>query len=355
MKRALTALIILFLLLPAPVRAYSAASYALFDPLTGCVLAQENMDVRRGMASTTKLMTALVAAERYDMDRTVVIDAKWCGVEGSSIYLRPGEKVTVRELMYGLLLSSGNDAAAALAGLDGDAEGFVVRMNERAAELSMTNTHFDNPSGLDGKSHFSTAYDLCLLAQAVLAVPALREIVGTRTAHIGDRWMTNHNRLLAEKGVLGLKTGYTMTCGRCLVSAKEQDGRTLIAVTLGAPNDWDDHRTLYASAFDRMEEKQLVTAGVCGEISVADAGICRLYINGDFAFPLLEEEMDEVRVRLYGPRICYPDISAGEQWGILRVELRGTVLYETNVFYESGYAAPQPGFWARLWQKIWNG
>ena len=352
MKRILVLLIALFFVLPTPVKAYSAASYALYDPLTDRVLAQRNMDTRRGMASTTKLMTALVAAERYDPDKTIKIDKTWCGIEGSSIYLQPGESVTIRELLYGLLLCSGNDAATALAGLGGNPAGFVARMNERAVELSMLNTHFDNPSGLDGDTHYSTAYDLCLLAQAVLEVPLLRQIVGTRSAHIGGRWMTNHNRLLAYNGIIGLKTGYTKTCGRCLVSAMEQNGRTLIAVTLGDPDDWNDHLALYETAFEGMERRNLVEAGAHWRTAVAGIGTCNLYVNERFELSLLAEELNAVTVRLRGPRLCYPNICAGEQWGTLRVELNGSLLFETAVYFESDFAAPQPGFWERMWQNL---
>lgn len=351
MKKAL-ALVIVLMLLSAPARAYSAASYALFDPLTYRVLDQQDMEKRRGMASTTKLMTALIAAERYSADRIVKIKKEWCGIEGSSIYLRPGENVTVRELLYGLLLCSGNDAAVALCGLDGDPKGFIARMNERAAELSMQNTHFDNPSGLDGDTHYSTAYDMCLLAKAVLAEPTLREIVGTRSAHIGERWMNNHNRLLAQKGVLGLKTGFTKACGRCLVSAMQSNGRTLIAVTLHAPNDWDDHRTMYEKAFSGMETRTLVKAGFCGRVAVAGAGTCRIYCNEGFDFPLLADEFDTISVKMIGPRMCYPGIEAGEQWGVIRAELCGALLFETEVYYENTYELPEPGFWTRLWQNL---
>ena len=350
--KKLCCLLLLLALISAPARAYSAASYALYDPLTGRFLLERAAGERRGMASTTKLMTALVAAELYDPAAEAEIAPEWCGIEGSSIYLRPGEVLSVRALLYGMLLCSGNDAAAALAGLGGDAPGFVARMNEKAAALGLADTHFDNPNGLDGPSHYSTARDLCLLAEAVLAEPALREIVGTRSAEMAGRRMNNHNKLLADEGVLGLKTGFTKACGRCLVSAMERDGRTLIAATLHAPDDWADHRALYAEGFAGLERTALVTPGPVGTVPMAGAGESGIYVEEAFSLALTPAERAETRVRLYGPRLCYPGIAAGEPWGRLRVELGETVLFETDVYFERTVPAPEPGFWQRLLGRL---
>ena len=346
--RKLFCLLLALILLSLPAAALSAASWALYDPLTGQLLRACGADVRRGMASTTKLMTALVAAERYDPARTVTVRPAWCGIEGSSMYLRAGETLTVRALLCGLLLCSGNDAAAALAGLDGDPAAFVAQMNARAAALRMADTHFDNPSGLDGATHYSTAHDLCLLAQAVLDVPLLREIVATRTIRLAGRWMQNHNRLLADDGVIGLKTGYTRSCGRCLVSAMKRQGRTLIAVTLNAPDDWNDHRALYREAFADMVPAALFAAGPCGRIPVAGSGTVGLYLAAGCTLALTPAERARVRIRLCGPRLCYAGLRAGTRWGTARAELDGAVICEQDIFYADSVPQPAPGFWERL-------
>ena len=173
------------------------------------------------------------------------------GIEGSSLYLKAGDTRSVRELLYGLMLRSGNDAAAALAVCcDGSVEAFVARMNTRARELGLRQTHFANPSGLDDEDHYSTARELALLARAAMENRTFREVVSTRSITIDGRTMTNHNKLLWRyEGALGVKTGYTRTAGRILVGAAERDGRRLIAVTIADPNDWADHAALYDYGF----------------------------------------------------------------------------------------------------------
>lgn len=201
------------------------------------------------IASVTKLMTALVVLEQGEVDETVTVTAAHMA-EGSSMYLRVGEKLTLEELLYGLLLCSGNDAALALTECAGGVEPFVALMNEKAAALGMKNTHFANPNGLDDEEHYSTAYDMALLACAAANEPTLRRIASTRTAAIGGRTLTNHNKLLSRMdGCIGLKTGYTKAAGRTLVSCAEREGHRLVAVTLRDGNDWNDHEMLYDRGF----------------------------------------------------------------------------------------------------------
>ena len=225
-----------------PVRAWgistSAAAAVLMDADTGQVLYDHNGSRRMLIASTTKIMTALVALERASPTDVITVKQEHM-TEGSSMYLRPGERVTVEELLYGLLLCSGNDAAEALADGCGGTASFVRRMNSLAGELGMEDTSFENPSGLDGQAHYSTARDMARLAA-----------YAARSVAIGGRTMTNHNRLLrAVPGCIGMKTGYTRAAGRTLVSAAERDGRRLVAVTLQDGNDWADHAALYDWGF----------------------------------------------------------------------------------------------------------
>ena len=164
--------------------------------------------------------------------------------------VKPGDRVTVEELLYGLLLCSGNDAALALADHCGGLERFVAEMNRKAAELGMTGTSFANPNGLDQEGHYSTARDMARLAACAVKNETLVRLCSTRSVTVGGRTMTNHNRLLRSiDGCIGLKTGYTRAAGRTLVSCVRRNGRTLVAVTLQDGNDWADHATLYEFGF----------------------------------------------------------------------------------------------------------
>ena len=251
------------------VSSVSAFSAILYHPETGSVLYEKNADVRRPIASTTKIMTALtVLGTETDLDRTVTVPREACGIEGSSLYLKPGETLTVRDLLYGLLLASANDAAAALALTNaGSVNAFADRMNAAANQLGLTNSHFCNPHGLDDADHYSTARDLATVAAAALADDTFREIVSTKRHSIpspdgGRRYLYNHNKLLNLcPDCIGVKTGFTKKSGRCLVGAAERDGITLISVTLNAPDDWNDHKALFEYGFSSIETKTLLQTG----------------------------------------------------------------------------------------------
>ena len=254
---------VLFTLNSSAVPALSADSAILIDGDTGAVLFAHHARERSLIASTTKIMTAVVVLEHCDPEMAFTVPAEAVGIEGSSLYLAEGEVLTVRELLYGLMLHSGNDAAVALALACSDSvPEFVALMNLKAQELGMVDSHFENPSGLDGSAHYSTAEDLANLTSYALKIPLFREIVSTKSVQIGARHLTNHNKLLwMLDGVIGVKTGYTREAGRILVSAAEQKGRQLIAVTIDDRNDWEDHKTLYHYGFNLYEEKCFVEAG----------------------------------------------------------------------------------------------
>ena len=240
----------------------SAAAAGLMDADSGRLLYDKNGEKRMLIASTTKLMTALVALEQGGLQQEITVTGGHMA-EGSSMYLRPGEKLTLETLLYGLLLSSGNDAALAVTECMGGAVPFVARMNEKAAELGMENTHFANPNGLDDEAHYSTAEDMAKLAAAAMDDPVLRRVASTRTARIGGRTLTNHNKLLSRvEGCVGLKTGYTRAAGRTLVSCAERDGVRLVAVTLQDGDDWNDHASLYEQGFRVLRPVKAVERGL---------------------------------------------------------------------------------------------
>ena len=240
----------------------SAAAAVLMDADSGRLLYEKNGEKRMLIASTTKLMTALVALEQGGLQQEITVTGGHMA-EGSSMYLRPGEKLTLEMLLYGLLLSSGNDAALAVTECMGGTVPFVARMNEKAAELGMENTHFANPNGLDDEAHYSTAEDMAKLAAAAMDDPVLRRVASTRTARIGGRTLTNHNKLLSRvEGCVGLKTGYTRAAGRTLVSCAERDGVRLVAVTLQDGDDWNDHASLYEQGFRVLRPVKAVERGL---------------------------------------------------------------------------------------------
>ena len=235
----------------APPPQVSAKSAALLDGTTGECLREKNGDQRALIASTTKIMTGLLVCEAGDLDRTVTVPETAAGTEGSSMYLKSGETLTRRELLYGMMLHSGNDAALTLAiSVSGSEAAFVRQMNRRACALNLTQTHFANPHGLDSGENYSTALDLVRLAQAALQNEQFRAVVSTKTITCAGRTLTNHNKLLWRyDGCIGVKTGYTRHAGRILVSAAERGGRMLIAVTISDPDDWRDHVSLLDYGF----------------------------------------------------------------------------------------------------------
>ena len=239
----------------------NAKGAALIDAKSGAVLYEKNASQHLPMASTTKIMTAICVIENSKPTDKICIPKEAVGVEGSSVYLKCGETLTVEELLYGLLLESGNDAAAALAiGVFGSQEACVERMNQKCHDIGLIDTRFENVHGLDSENHYTTAYELALIARYAMKNELFREIVSSvsyTTSGENPRYFSNHNRLLRSfDGAVGIKTGYTSKSGRCLVSAAKFDDEEYIAVTLGDPLDWDDHKAMHLFAkenFDSVE------------------------------------------------------------------------------------------------------
>lgn len=252
-----------------PIPSVSAQSAILIDGTYGIPLWEKDADIRLPMASTTKVMTALTAVRNADPDQTVTIPREAVGIEGSSVYLAEGEQLTLRQLLYALLLQSANDAATAIAiAVGGSVPEFAALMNKEAAAMGLSDTHFENPHGLDADGHYTTARELATVTQYALKEPLIREIVSTQKTTIphGDsadaRLLINHNKLLRTyDGAIGVKTGFTKKSGRCLVSAAERDGVCLIAVTLNAPDDWRDHAAMLDYGFTQLEPVTLLRCG----------------------------------------------------------------------------------------------
>ncbi len=320
---------------PLQVGSLSAKSAVLIDADSGRILYGKDETVRLPMASTTKIMTALCAVELCSPDRIITVDPAAVGIEGSSVYLHTGEQLTLLQLLYALLLESANDAAAAIAiGVAGSTEAFVARMNQKATALGLKNTHFENPHGLDGETHYTTAYDLALIARAALAHPLLKTVMSTRKITIpldggsGVRLLVNHNKLLRSyEGAIGVKTGFTKKSGRCLVSAAERDGLCLIAVTLSAPDDWNDHRALLDAGFATYEKVEL--CGKDGFLSpLPVVGGCEDYVlvkGGQTAALTLPRQRGTMLCTVELPRFTYAPVAADETVGrlIFRCDIDG--------------------------------
>ncbi len=288
----------------------SAKSAILMEASSGKVVYEKDADKRREMASTTKIMTAIIVLERVSLDDLVSVKRSCTGVEGSSMYLQPGEELTVRDLLYGLLLQSGNDCAAVLADYVAGSETFFVDfMNQKASELGLSNTHFANPSGLPHEEHYSTARDLARLTIYAMQNDDFRKIVSTRTYRTDTRVLTNHNRLLSMyDGVDGGKTGFTKAAGRCLVSSSLRDGTRLVCVTLSAPNDWQDHSALFDFGFSSV--KHLVFQNKSDLISKlpvvgSDRKMVDIVASDVLDAVISPESVKELTVTYFLPRFLY--------------------------------------------------
>ena len=309
MKKLLS-LLIIFAIISIPVSAtpdVSAQSAILIEKNSGRILYSKSADLRLPIASTTKIMTALCALEYCDINMTVTISDTASGVEGSSMYLETGEKMTIKELLYGLMLSSGNDAAVAIS--EATECDFIQLMNETANKIGAKNTHFTNPNGLPDDEHYSTCSDMARITAYAMQNPDFCEIVCTKSYRIeGEgkaypRVLVNHNKLLnAYDGCIGVKTGFTKAAGRCLVSAAERDGMTLICVTLNAPNDWNDHKSMFDYGFSNYKYKAIVQKDTpITEISIenADSGPVSVFPEKDLYYPLKDGESFTIEYNLY--------------------------------------------------------
>ncbi len=324
MKRVVCFLVLLSLMFSLRVGAVSTSAKAaiLINADTGEVIYEQNAKEKLPMASTTKIMTALLLCEAGDMEKVVTVTPEMVRVEGTSMGLLAGDKVSHKALLYGMLLASGNDAANVTAySLGGTINGFVKMMNDKAEALGLSNTHFETPSGLDGDEHYTTAEDLANLAKVCMENPLFKEAVSSKSAILeyGNppyrRTLTNHNKLLKTyEGAIGVKTGYTKKSGRCLVSAAERDGKTVIAVTLKDPDDWADHIALLNYGFEQIKTTEISPENKEYTVPVMSSYEESIKVSiEDFSVNSLDSEGFSYKINL--PRFVYAPIKKGQKIG----------------------------------------
>ncbi len=315
LKRFAFVLCLLFLI---PFNCYgadnSATSAVVIDADTKTILYEKNAYECRSMASTTKIMTALLAVESNKLDNLVVITAEMLDTEGSSLGLSVDDNITLYDLTVGMMMTSGNDSANAVAYfLGGSLEGFAKMMNAKAKEIGMNSTVFVTPSGLDEGNHHSTAYDMALLGAYAVKNDTFAKISAMQSADItiSDKKITvyNHNKLLSmDKDFYGVKTGYTSKAGRCLVSAKKCNGNSLICVTMNAPDDWNDHLNLMKACSEKYK-KQTVKSKIEIPVVGSDKSSVLCRYSGEYY------ALGEITVKLYYHPFAYAPVKKGDALG----------------------------------------
>ena len=280
-------------------------------------LHEKNADLRLPMASTTKILTALVVLEEDNLDEIVTVPKEAEGTEGSSVYLKAGEEISVRDLLYGLMLRSGNDCAVTLAlHHSGSIKRFADAMNEKAVSVGAVHSRFRNPHGLPDEEHYTTARDLALIASAAMENDTFREIVSTKF-YAPRSWQNKNKMLWNFDGALGVKTGFTVRAGRCLVSSAERNGMTLVSVVLNSPQMFERSEELLSDSFVSYSMTQL-----CSSEASYD-GYRVLY---GFSYPLTQSEIEKIRIEntLYD--------SQSEIAGTMKIYLENRLLFSHNLF-----------------------
>jgi serine-type D-Ala-D-Ala carboxypeptidase (penicillin-binding protein 5/6) len=321
----------------------SASSAVLMDQESGRVLYGKDAHEKKRIASITKIMTAILAIESGKLEKMVQVSAKATRAEGSSVYLKPNEKIKLEDLVYGLMLRSGNDTAEAIAEyVGGSLDGFVFLMNQKAKEIGMANTNFGNPHGLDNfENHYSTAYDMALLTRYAMQNETYRVISGTKihkAPNPGEKWdrvWRNKNRLLSKyKYTTGGKTGYTKRAKRTLVTTATKGDMDLISVTLNAPDDWNDHISMFEYGFQKYDLVEVISKGKIDKVKDKSYQN-HIFFNRSFTYPVTEEEKELLSVK-------YKLIKPTKEWlktnpevvGKAIVYLDNTPIEDVSVFYK---------------------
>ncbi|MDP4086721.1 MAG: D-alanyl-D-alanine carboxypeptidase family protein [Bacillota bacterium] len=324
----------------------NAKSAILMEQSSGRILFEKDAYTKRRIASITKIMTAILAIESGKMNQYVTVSEKATYTEGSSVYLKPGEKIKLRDLVYGLMLRSGNDASIAIAEyVGGSVDGFIYLMNQKAKEIGMLNTHFANPNGLDNqKDHYSTAYDMALLTRYAMKNKEYRLISGTKVYRAPnptenwDRIWKNKNRLLTKyQYCTGGKTGYTKLAKRTLVTTATKGDMNLIAVTINDSTDWNDHISMYENGFKTYDMTEVLPKG---NIDIGKIKYYKgtLYVKNSFLYPATSQEMNLFKIQY---KLTKPDKNkrsfAGSETvvGKAIVYLDNKLIKETPIYYQN--------------------
>ncbi len=301
----------------------------------------KNFSKKLPMASTTKIMTALILSEQPDLSKTITVTKKMVAVEGSSMGLLEGDIVSFKDLLYGMLLASGNDAANVTAyALGGSVEGFAKMMNKKAAQIGLKDTNFVTPSGLDDENHYTTAYDLALLTAVALKNEAFATACSSTSAtlYYGNppyrRSLSNHNKLLSSyEGLIGVKTGFTKRSGRCLVTAARRSEKTVICVTLNDPNDWEDHKNMLDYGFENTVSNRFSCDDAEDTLSIicGDADLVRIrYESVNICSS--QKGFEKIKRIIVLPKFIYGSVSAGESIGRVEYYMGKQLIKTADIF-----------------------
>lgn len=347
----------------AKTESLSAKSCILMDASSGRVLYGNNYNIKLPMASTTKIMTAILAIDSNKLNEEVQITKDMIHVEGSSIWLTEGEVFKLEELVYGLMLNSGNDAATAIAyHIAGGIDKFAEMMTKKAIEIGAVNTNFKNPHGLKNPDHYTTAYDLALITRYAYKLPKFKQIVSSKTHKIpyknngGMRHLKNHNKLLWNyKNCIGVKTGFTKEAGRCLVSAAERNDLVLISVTLNDPNDWADHTALLNYGFENYKLHKYASKGEMTVQKVGNADI-KMTFDQNLELAVKDDELDKIKMVFVANLGIASKKVEKMVIGRMEIQLDGNTLASSNltVVEKNSSGKSEENFITRLLNKIIN-
>ncbi len=307
---------------------------------SGRILSSVNLDKKLPMASTTKILTALTVIENFDINREITVPKNCVGVEGSSVYLREGEKLTVKELLFGLMLRSGNDCAECLAQTIVPRAEFIKLMNETAKKCGAVNSNFTNPHGLPDDNHYTTAYDLCKISCEAIKNPVFKEISSTKRVKVSndgyayDRLLINKNKLLfSYDGCTGIKTGYTKKAGRCLVTSAERDGLEVVSVVINSPQMWERSRELLDGAFNDFDMVEIINKDEFNDkIYYTDSGkTYKFEVYNSFVYPLTKSEQSEITFKFNGKNQA-DFIKNPSKEGVFEIFLQNKLIFSQNIF-----------------------
>ena len=337
----------------------SAHSYVLMDAETGRVLDSKNMNDKSLIASITKIMTSVIAIESNKLDEIITVDESILSAYGSGIYIQIGEEMLLRDMLYGLMLRSGNDAAVMIATyIAGSEEAFVKLMNDKAQKIGMKNTNFINSSGLDNtdSGNYSTAYDMAILTRYAMQYDEYREIVKTKEYTVKTNYKTyvwhNKNKLLNYDYVTGGKTGYTEKAGRTLVSTASKDNMNLIAVTIRDSDDWNTHIELYNYAFSNYTTYKVLNKNnfnVIGDTYYNN----NLYIKEDLYIPLKNSETGMLISKIKLEKL--PKYQQNDKVGYIEIYIDDELLTTKDIYVNKEGENKPKSFWSKLWEwiKFW--